>query len=330
MFNSFHGETANDIWKQAFQAVKLSDIIESRCGNTRELLHTTLLINNPRQKWVTCKSPPISIGYALAELIWILQGCDDSQTINYWNPVLPKFAGNYKSYPGAYGQRIMYRYGFNQLKRVYETLMNHPESRQAVMLIWDPQTDLPQLNGIPNNEDIPCNICSMIKIRKGKLEWTQVMRSNDLVLGLPYNLVQFTSMQEILASWLNVDVGSYNHISDSLHIYTEKESFVGIQTMECYNTDSLRIKKEDFNQVIQSIYNVMETLSHANIQQYELLKFSELDLGYEAYNNILKIICAYSAYSNHFTDVQNEIIKCCTNKVYVLMWTNWLQSKTRR
>lgn len=74
----------------------------------------------------------------------------------------------------------------------------------------------------------------------------------------------------------------------------------------------------------------METLSHTNVQQYELLKFSELDLGYEAYNNILKIICAYSAYSNHFTDVQNEIIKCCTNKVYVLMWTNWLQSKTRR
>lgn len=116
----------------------------------------------------------------------------------------------------------------------------------------------------------------MIKIRKGKLEWTQVMRSNDLVLGLPYNLVQFTSMQEILASWLNVDVGSYNHISDSLHIYTEKESFVGIQTMECYNTDSLRIKKEDFNQVIQSIYNVMETLFMPIFNNMNYLNFQSL------------------------------------------------------
>ena len=45
------------------------------------------------------------------------------------------------------------------------------------------------------------------------------MRSNDIFRGLPYNFVQFTSMQEILAGWLKINVGSYNHVSDSLHIY---------------------------------------------------------------------------------------------------------------
>ena len=56
-------------------------------------------------------------------------------------------------------------------------------------------------------------------IRGNKLEWLQVMRSNDLIWGTPYNFIQFTTLQEIMAGWLGVEVGAYNHISDSLHVY---------------------------------------------------------------------------------------------------------------
>ena len=56
-------------------------------------------------------------------------------------------------------------------------------------------------------------------IRQGCLEWLQVMRSNDLIWGTPYNFVQFTSIQEIVAGWLGVEVGNYVHVSDSLHVY---------------------------------------------------------------------------------------------------------------
>jgi len=35
------------------------------------------------------------------------------------------------------------------------------------------------------------------------------MRSNDIFRGLRIILFQFTSMQEILAGWLNINVGSY-------------------------------------------------------------------------------------------------------------------------
>ncbi len=327
MFHNIQGETANEIWQKAFNTVSKTNIIESRCGSTKELLHTTISINDPVQKWVTCKNPPLSIGYALAELIWILHGCDESKTINYWNPVLPQFAGDYEEYPGAYGKRIMYRYGFNQLERVYDTLKNHPESRQAVMMIWDPRTDLPQNNGAPNNHDIPCNICSMIKLREGKLEWTQVMRSNDLVLGLPYNIVQFTSIQEILASWLGVEVGTYNHISDSLHIYTNKESSVGNSISEYENPDSLGIAKDDFDRVIGAIYDVMTHLSVTKVDSAELYHLSQEDTGYEAYNNILKMICTYSAYKEHFGDTKEEILKSCSNIVYKVLWTNWARRK---
>lgn len=329
MFYNCFGETANDIWEQAYKSVTDASSIETRGGRTKEILHATMSINNPLQKWITCKVPPMSIGYALAELIWILSGSDDAQTINFWNPALPKYAGDYNNYPGAYGSRIMYRYGFNQLERVYHTFKNCPESRQVVVLIWDPKIDLPKHGGIPNNNDIPCNICSLLKVREQKLEWMQIMRSNDLVLGLPYNLVQFTSIQEILASWLNIEVGTYNHVSDSLHIYEKNEPSLGIQRCDITNTDSLKIDKRDFEGVINKIYSSMFDISHTECDESKLLGIAMQSTGYEAYDNILRVICTYAAYKMHLEKSQEKIISECTNPIYQVMWLNWLESKAQ-
>ncbi len=71
-------------------------------------------------------------------------------------------------------------------------------------------------------------------IRRGRLEWLQIMRSNDLVWGLPYNIVQFTSMQEIVAGWLDIDVGTYNQVSDSLHVYERHwDALESLASVDC-------------------------------------------------------------------------------------------------
>lgn len=325
MFKCIYGETANDMWIQAYNAVINADSVDSRNGTAREILHAALSINDPVQKWVSCRIPPISIGYALAELIWILAGSDDAQIINYWNTALPNYAGEYRYYPGAYGNRIFYKHGINQLEKVYETLKNHPESRQAVIIIWDPKIDLPYCDGSPNNKDIPCNICSLIKVRNGKLEWTQIMRSNDLMLGLPYNIVQFTSIQEILASWLDVEVGTYNHISDSLHIYEEKVTSSGMSDLTVINGDSLGISKYDFSNVVNTLYKNMQIVSQdTKLTTSQLVDISNQETGYEAYNNILKILCAYAANKRQDYEARETIINLCTNQAYITMWNNWL------
>ena len=45
------------------------------------------------------------------------------------------------------------------------------------------------------------------------------MRSSDIILGLAYDVPAFTTMQEILANELGVDLGEYVHTSNSLHCY---------------------------------------------------------------------------------------------------------------
>ena len=45
------------------------------------------------------------------------------------------------------------------------------------------------------------------------------MRSNDLWSGFPYDIFQFTCIQILLAMKLGVELGTYTHIADSLHMY---------------------------------------------------------------------------------------------------------------
>jgi thymidylate synthase len=56
-------------------------------------------------------------------------------------------------------------------------------------------------------------------VRDGRIDATVYMRSNDIFLGLPYDLFVFTMLQELFAAELGLDVGRYHHMVGSLHLY---------------------------------------------------------------------------------------------------------------
>lgn len=325
------GRTANDVWrKAASMLLQQKDTVEGRTGDVFEILHSFIMIEEPRQKWIYDRMPPVSIAYALAELVWIMNGDDCSDIINFFNPRLKKFAGRAKLYHGAYGKRIRSHYGFDQLEKAYYALQNVPESRQVVIQIYDTKEDFPMDNGKPRDDDIPCNICSMLKVRQGKLEWSQIMRSNDVLLGMPYNFIQFTGLQEILAGWLELDMGTYNHYSDSLHLYNRDISKVDIaeeNTLE--NDDSLSLCKGETEKIFKEIYARMKTLTSADIVESDIYSLAQLDSEYDAYNNIMLIIASYVAKKKQNDDLVTELMKECTNKVYVAMWNRWIDRKIK-
>lgn len=319
------GKTANEVWKKAANKLMAEkNTLGGRTGDFYEILHTFITIENPMQKWIYDRIPPISIGYALAELVWIMNGEDRADVINAWNPSLPNFAGNGKLYHGAYGKRIRSHFGFDQLEKACSALQNVPQSRQVVIQIYDTKVDFPMENGQPRNEDIPCNICSLLKIRDEKLEWTQIMRSNDILLGMPYNFVQFTSLQEILAGWLGLGVGSYNHYSDSLHLYSRDMNKIGIgHELEIENHDSLSLPQKESEKIFKEIYERMKSLSKSTVSEKEIYVLSNLDSMYMEYNNIMLIIAAYIAHKRYNVDLVRELVKNCTNSTYVSMWNRW-------
>lgn len=67
--------------------------------------------------------------------------------------------------------------------------------------------------------DIPCNTSIFLKIRNNKLDITVINRSNDLFLGIPYNVFVFNVLQQYIASRLGIKTGVQRHFTDCLHLY---------------------------------------------------------------------------------------------------------------
>lgn len=329
MIRVFSGQTADDVWRQAMSALTKDDdcsLQQSRLGIMREILHANLYIENPRERWVTSRMPAINPAFAIAEVFWILAGSNEASFINFWNPTLPKFSGHCERYHGAYGHRIRKQFGMDQLESSFKTLKNNPTSRQSVIQIWDPKTDSPTENGSPASSDIPCNICSMLKVRDGKLEWMQIMRSNDLYRGTPYNIVQFTMLQEILAGWLGLEIGAYCQLSDSLHIYEcdFKELDSRILQTPCKNNDNLAIDKEYFDKLYKILWGKMLALSKNVLSVEEFYQIVEPENIPKSYNNLLLTVAADSARRRKYFKEMDFAIDKCTNPLLASLWKSWV------
>ena len=325
------GRTADEVYCDIYQKLEtFGKNVFGRNGQTKELTHVCMSIADPTQRWVERRKPAVSPAFAIAELVMIMNGNDEAALLNAWNPALPKYQGKYDRYPGAYGKRLRYSFGFDQINRAYDALKNNPESRQIVMEIWKPDIDLPQSAGIPNNDDIPCNICSLLKIRNDKLLWTQIMRSNDIVFGLPYNFLQFTFLQEIIAGWLNVDVGEYMHISDSLHMYVNNECSIDIEKKTHVNTEKIGLEKIESEKVFWELLVRMRELSQKGCTSNYIKSIVENKYLPEAYQNMLILLCEYIAYSHH---MDKEVIYCCeqniSNKLYQYMMKEWMCGRVK-
>ena len=328
MIHLFEGNTADDIWRQAADGLMHGDVNSlqaSRLGPMREHLHCCLHLRTPCQRWILSRRPAMNPAFAIAELVWILQGRNDAAFLNYWNPALPNFAGHGDTYHGAYGYRLRQHLGLDQLERAYQILSANPDSRQVVLQIWDSQVDLPHPDGTTRNADIPCNIVAMPKIRAGKLEWLQIMRSNDLFLGTPHNFVQFTSLQEIMAGWLGVDVGSFVLMTDSLHLYggdIEKLAVAEPKPLAA-NNDFLNLKKDEFDRVLALIGEAMDELRSAPLlpeRFIQLIKRTDLPTGW---HNLLRIVAADSARRRNWLDEMKLASASNTNPMLNAVWQGW-------
>lgn len=325
---SFEGNSADDVWRQAATALLNFDVPaqqDSRFGNIHEILHASLHIHSPKNRWVHSRVPGINPAFAIAEVFWILSGSNESSYINFWNPALPRYAGVGERYHGAYGFRLRNQFCFDQIAKAYEALRDTPNSRQVVMQIWDAKTDFPMDGGKPAAADIPCNICSMLKLRAGKLEWTQIMRSNDIFRGTPYNIVQFTMLQEVMSGWLECDVGDYVQFCDSMHLYEKDMHEFSIDPIaqNILSTDNLAFPKNESDEIISEMTRLLGELTHDSLSELELRKLLDSNGLPESYKNMLLIAGADSARRRGWHHSASSIANDCSNSALTAAWVKW-------
>lgn len=325
---AFNAKTANGVWLKIASALaeKAGATQQSRLGTTAEILHAMIAIDDPIQRWVVGRVPPLNPAFALAEVVWIMTGRRDARFLTFFFREFKKFVGNARNPPGAYGHRLRKHLGVDQLTRAYQALRAKPHSRQAVLQIWDAKIDLPKRSGREASGDIPCNVLSMLKIRSGALEWMQIMRSNDAFRGLPYNLVQFTTLQEIVAGWLGVKVGGYHHVSDSLHVYeADIHHLADTQNIPCMpNTDSLALPKSEseaaFKQLEAAVENIISPACFSVGACERQVAASRLP---PAFLNILRVMTAEGIRRRGKPVRALAVMADCSNRVYSQLFERW-------
>lgn len=114
-----------------------------------------------------------------------------------------------------------------------ESLIADKDSRQAFV-----RFSLPQHQYFGNKDQV-CTMHANFLIRNDELHLTVVMRSNDLVLGLVYDLPWFCSLLdkmvvELKSTYPLLTKGTYTHLAHSMHIYDRDEIKVRKMLGEIY------------------------------------------------------------------------------------------------
>lgn len=103
----------------------------------------------------------------------------------------------------------------NQFRYVVKELSNNPESRRAVISIYDGKENKDYLH------DTPCTLNIIFNIENKKLNMTVIMRSNDLWFGFCNDQYCFSKLQKLIAKKLKIKIGWYYHFAANLHLYNQ-------------------------------------------------------------------------------------------------------------
>lgn len=239
-------KSVDELLYKGCKILKHAPEIKSRLGETvKEEINVSFVLKNPLKRYSLLDSRNCNPFHQLVETLWVLSGQTEVQLFDKFLPQSYKFSDDWAEgcnkfhWRAGYGGRIRKWIGnsanvqtFNishddyinhlkvncidQWQFVIETLKKDSTSRHAIISIYDPAAD----SVLKNVKDKPCNNHIQFLIRDNKLIMIVNQRSSDLIWGLSaINIPEFTTMQEITASILNVKLGDYIHRIGSLHIY---------------------------------------------------------------------------------------------------------------
>jgi thymidylate synthase len=103
-----------------------------------------------------------------------------------------------------------------QFSGVIEELSAHPNTRQAIVQIFDFHKDLERMGG---RERIPCSILYQFMIREGAVHVHYYQRSGDFLTHLAYDIWFAIATRDYVASSLSRPSGALYHYITSLHAY---------------------------------------------------------------------------------------------------------------
>ncbi len=184
---------------------------------TKALPGISFSVDTAREGFPLLGLRKIPLKVFIAEQIWFVSGArrpDDF--LRDFTKIWDDFTNPNDVVTVAYGYRWRRHFGRDQLAALVALLENDPSSRHGVVVTWDPSSD--GLGGTARG-NVPCPYTFTVNIIGGRLHLHNIVRSNDVMLGLPHDVAGFALLQAMLAQRLGVEPGVYTHSISNAHIY---------------------------------------------------------------------------------------------------------------
>ena len=132
---------------------------------------------------------------AAAELCWFLDGETNTKRLNDWGVRIwndnadengdlgPVYGKQWRDYGGS---------GVDQIADMIKQLRRTPASTRIVTIAWNP-IDMHKMK-LP-----PCHFGFQLTVVNGKLRLQASIRSSDVMLGLPFNIVSYATLLHLFA-----------------------------------------------------------------------------------------------------------------------------------
>lgn len=202
-------------------AVAQASSVGSGFGNaprpSREIIASSFSIADPTHRLVQSACRPLRIGYALGNFLYAIQGESSLSAIQFYNERAVNFSDDGAMLAGTFGSRVFHSEAGNQLSNVARLLEEDPSSRRAVIQVFQPQ------DVTAESRNCSCLTHLQFFLRDGSLSCIASMRSQSVLMVMPYDLILHTLLQEALAVHLGLQVGRYYHICGSFHYYMDEE-----------------------------------------------------------------------------------------------------------
>jgi len=214
--------------------------------NTRSVVGGEIVFDISNQAIPLLNTKFVAAKLIISELLWILRG---NHTVDFlkthknkiWDEwataeqcakfgrksgdLGPVYGVQWRYFGGQYNSSIAhYEGGVDQIAQTIELMCNNPESRRIIVTAWHPQ-DAAQVT-LP-----PCHTFFQIIADKsaGTFVLKLYMRSADLFLGVPFNIVSYSILGHILGIATGLKPEAFIVTFGDAHVYENAISAVQTQ-----------------------------------------------------------------------------------------------------
>lgn len=162
---------------------------------------------------------------AVLELLWIYQAQSNDvrwlqdRGVKIWNEWEADENGDYKdkSFGKEFAHTIGTAYGwivnkYQLMDGLIETIKNEPTNRRMIMSLW-------QNEWLPTAVLPSCVWNSQWSVLEDKVNVIVSVRSNDVPLGMPFNVAQYAVLCHLVAQVCGLKAGQMTYVINDAHIY---------------------------------------------------------------------------------------------------------------